>query len=505
MKKLNKFISLILVTLMLAICFTGTVASAADYDHLPKIYVNGVGSRPVYMADDPDKKPVFFPMNGEALMENLKDFRDLLDDPVEERNTNIIYNIVYNLMWETCKGAVLDKDGISPKFDSVIDPCPLDYIGDGEYYFNYDSRLDPVDLAHQLYEYIAMVQEDSGSEKYELVASSYGTAVLMSCLKEHPDILDDIDSVLLCVPTVGGMEFVGELFSGNINTDARLLMDYLNNMLGGDEPNLFLSILDQTGIFNFLVESIAEPLAKKALLSAAKDIIRDIFATFPSMWSYVKGDAFYDSLEYLYGENYADEDHEYAGLIKRVTYYHENIMMKTDEIFASLKEKDIHTGILVKYDVPMIPLSEKGNVLGDNLVTVENSSFGAFSSRYGEVLPEDYEQKLHTKYDMISPDGCIDASTGKYPFTTWYIKGLDHGTRTDGYYKLMNTVAYNNLDVNTDKNYPQFLVLGEDGNSIVPLEETEPVEELTFVQKCTAFVKGIFEDISDNFQDLFAE
>lgn len=505
MKSIKKCISLVLVAVMLTLCGISTVAAEDEYSHLPKIYVDGIGSRAVYMADDPEKTPVFFPMNSDLLMENLGNFGEYIKDSAKNLDPDIIYNLAYNLMWDTCGGAVLDTDGISPKFNSTIDPCPLDYRGNGEYRFSYDSRLDPVDIAHQLYEYIGLVQDHSGSEKVELVASSYGTASLVACLKVHPDILDYADSVVLCVPTVGGMEFVGELFSGKVNTDALILKDYLGNMAGSEELSLFLSILYDTGTLDFLVEDALEPAIRGALLRAAKDIVHDIFATFPSMWSYVQDENFYEALEYLYGENYADPDHEYAGLIARVTYYHEEVMMKTDEIFASLDEKGVHTAILVKYNKPLIPLTEKSNLMSDDLVTVEKASFGAVSSRYGETLPEDYKQQLHTEYDMISPDRCIDASTGAYPFTTWYIRDLDHGTRTDGYMELMDAVTYNNLDVYTDARYPQFLVLGEDGQSVVPFTEYEPEQEMSFVEKCIALIKRLFVIMLEKIRELAAK
>ena len=174
-----------------------------------------------------------------------------------------------------------------------------------------------------------------------------------------------------------------------------------------------------------------------------------------------------------------------------------------DEIFSTLKSKNIHTGILVKYDKPLIPLTEKSNVMSDDLVTVEAASFGAISSRYGETLPADYQQKLHTEYDMVSPDMCIDASTGALPFTTWYIKGLDHGTRTDGYMKLMNAVAYNNLDIYSDADFPQFMVLGEDGQSVIPQTETEPEKKMSFVEECIALVKRLIEIIIEKLTGLF--
>ena len=505
MKLTKKVISLILAVIMAITCCAGVMASAADYNHLPKVYVDGIGSRAVYMADDPEKTPVFFPMNSDLLMENLKNFTKYLESSAKNLDPDIVYNLAYNLMWDTCGNAVLDTDGISPKFNSTIDPCPLDYRGNGEYQFSYDSRLSPLDIAKQLEEYIGWVMEHSGSDKIELVGSSYGTASLMACLKEYPEVMNHVDSVLLCVPTVGGMEFVGELFSGNINTDAVLLKDYLGNMVGNDDLSLLLSVLYQTGTLDFIVEDALEPAIKAVLLKAAKDILHDIFATFPSMWSYVQDDHFYEALEYLYGENYADPDHEYAGLIHRVTYYHEEVMMKTDEIFNTLKDKGIHTGILVKYDKPLIPLTEKGNVMSDDLVTVETASFGAISSRYGDTLPADYQQKLHTEYNMLSPDGCIDASTGALPFTTWYIKGLDHGTRTDGYMKLMNAVAYGNLDINSDANYPQFMELAEDGQSVIPQTKTEPEKKMTFVQECIALIKRFIEIIIDKLTSLFSK
>lgn len=503
MKLFKKAASLILAVIMAVTCCSGIIASAADYNHLPKVYVDGIGSRAVYMADDPEKTPVFFPMNNELLMENLKNFTKYIQDSAKDLDPDIIYNLVYNLMWDTCGNAALDTDGISPKFNSTIDPCPLDYRGNGEYQFSYDSRLSPLDIADQLYTYIGWVMEHSGSDKIELVGSSYGTASLMACLVRHPDILVNLDSVVLCVPTFGGIEFIGELFSGNVNTDALLLKDYLGNMLGNDDISLLLSVLYQTGTLDFIVEDALEPAIKIALMEAIKDIIHDIFGTFPSMWSYVQDDNFYKALEYIYGEDYADPGHEYAGLINKVTDYHENVMMKSDDIFAALKSKGIHTAIITKYDKPLIPLTEKGNVMSDNMVTVEAASFGAISSKYGETLPADYKQKLHTEYDMISPDNCIDASTAALPFHTWYIKNLEHEHRTDGYMKLMNTVAYDNLDIFSNESYPQFLVLGEDGDSIVPQTETEPEEKMTFVEECIALVKRLIEIIIEKLTGLF--
>lgn len=503
MKFFKKAICLILALLLTISCFACLTVSAYDTERTPKIYVNGIGTRAVYMADDPEKKAVFFPMNNELLMENLKGILNYAKNAVTNLDPDIIGNMAYNLMWDTCGMSVLDTDGISPKFNSTIDPCPLDYRGNGYYSFNFDSRLSPLDLAKQLREYIDWVLEDSGKDKIEFVASSYGTAIMAACLKLYPEVMDIADSVLFCVPTIGGKEFVGELFSGQINTDAILLKDYLSNMLGNDDLSLLLSVLLQTGTLDFIIEEGLEPAVEIALLDAAKDIIHDIFATFPSMWSYVQHDNFYAALEYLYGENYADPNHEYAGLINRVTYYHEEVMMKMDEIFDLLDSKNVHTGLLVKYNKPLIPLTGKGNIMSDDLVAVETASFGAVSSRFGDTLPKDYKQQLHTEYDMISPDNCIDASTGAYPFTTWYIRNLDHGSMPSAYTAMMDAIVYGDLDIHSDESYPQFMLYNADDESITPFKEHIPEKKLTFVEECIALVKRLIEIIIEKFSDLF--
>ena len=60
MKNLKKVISIILCVLMIFGTFGFAMASAAyEGEHLPQIYVCGIGSRAVYYADDPEKKSLF--------------------------------------------------------------------------------------------------------------------------------------------------------------------------------------------------------------------------------------------------------------------------------------------------------------------------------------------------------------------------------------------------------------------------------------------------------------
>lgn len=215
---MKKAISILLCIIMVFGCFT-VVASAVredEYDHLPQVFVAGIGSKKVYYKDDPEKNSLFYPIPTDKMLNNLKNFPEYALDSVKNGDFKVLYNCIYNWLYDTFKDAGLEKDGFTTKENTTLDPMTLSYDGNGKYTFNYDCRLDPVDLAHQLHEYIGWVQEDSGSQKVELVGSSYGTSIVAAYLNEYKDYRKNIDSVVLCVPSLGGVDLVGQLLLGVI-------------------------------------------------------------------------------------------------------------------------------------------------------------------------------------------------------------------------------------------------------------------------------------------------
>ncbi len=479
---MKKFLCLILTLMMLFSC-TGMSLAAEVEDHLPQIYVMGIGSRAVYEVGDPDKTSLFYPINGEAMLANLGNFGKYAEEAIEKNEPDILTECLYLWMWDTMGKAALDTDGITNKFDVAVDPCPLDYQGDGKYHFNYDSRLDPVDLAAQLYEYVGWVKEHSGSDRYELVGSSYGTSIIAAFLHEYEEEWDNTDSVLLCVPSLPGVDFVGEVFSGTFNFDPDVVTDFVEYMVGNEDLDLLLSVLNKTGALDKMLEYFLEPVVQVAVLKAVNRIVHDIFGTFPSMWTFVQDEYFYAALERVYGEDYASPDHSHAGLIKKITYYHEEVMTAAPEILLDAQEAGIHVDIIAKYGYPAMPFSNSGNVISDSLVDLEDATYGATCSMRGETLPEGYRQKLYPEYNMLSADGCVDASTALLPFNTWIIKDFKHEEKNDFYWQMLNDIIYNNLDVNTDPKYPQFLQKSaEDGQQLVPLTAPEEKGDTTLIQ-----------------------
>lgn len=506
MKFLKKSLSILLCTVMLFSCCGFILASAAEtYDHLPQVYVTGIGSRAVYYKDDPEEKSLFYPIDMDKMLGNLSNIPKYALDSVKNLDPNIVYNCVYNWLYDTFKDAALDKDGFTPNEKTTMDPFELDYDGEGVYDFNYDCRISPVDLAHLLHEYIGWVQEETGSQKIELVGSSYGTSIVAAYLNEYKDYRKDIDSVVLCVPSLGGVDLVGQLFAGDVTITPAALAQFISVMIGNDDIDLIISVLRKCGIFDLLITCALEPVLEAALMDALTAFIRDVVGTCPSMWSFVQEEYLYDALENVYGPDYASDSHEYAVLIDRIIYYHENIMKRAEEILLDSQKDGIKMNVICKYGRPAVPLSEHGNFRSDGAVGLEESSFGAICSMRDEFLPKDYKQALYPEYNFLSPDGCVDASTCALPFNTWIIRGLEHSEKTDDYYDLIDTVLYEDLNVFSSEKYPQFLQPSpEDHEKLIPMLPMEEEKETSLFEDLITLLKRLITLISSKIKELFA-
>lgn len=508
MKQMKKVISIILCAFMLF----GTFAIAAcavdsESDHLPQIYVSGIGSRKVYYADDPEKKSLFYPIDMDKFMGNIENMPGYAKDSVKNLDPDIVYNCLYNWAYETFGDSALQPDGFTSKPGVVIDDCPLSYEESRDrYVFNYDSRLDPVDLARQLDEYIGWVQEDTGSKRVELVGSSYGSSIIMAYLNEYKEkSAEIIDSAILCVPSTGGVDLVGELFTGHATINPDTLEQFVNVSLGNEDLDLLLSVMNKSGTLDFLILAMLDSLIRIAVMDALTDIVHDVVGTMPSMWTFVQDEYFYKALKHVYGKNYDSPDHEYAVLIEKITYYHENIMNRSTEILQSSQKAGINVNVICKYGRPAVPLSEHGNFRSDGAVSVTASSFGAVASMRDEYLPDDYQQvNYYPEHNLVSPDRCIDASTCALPFNTWFIKGLEHSEKPEAYHEMINNILYNDYDIYSDERYPQFLQTSPETNDIlIPTVPEEPVKKPSFFSEYIRLIKRIFELFKEKIRSLF--
>ena len=68
----------------------------------------------------------------DKMLGNLKNLPMYALDSVKKRDPKILYNCVYNWLYDTFEFAGLEKDGFTTKENTIVDPMELDYDGDGE-------------------------------------------------------------------------------------------------------------------------------------------------------------------------------------------------------------------------------------------------------------------------------------------------------------------------------------------------------------------------------------
>ena len=486
----NALLCVVLVLLMMVCCAAPAFAAydPAMYDpagHLTQIYVDGFESKWVYHPDDPGTS-LLFPFDTDRLSAAFGNVSEYVKEALKNGDPRLAYHAFYDPLYDLFGETRLEPDGVTMQDTVTVKPTVIDESSDGnQFLFHYDTRLDPVDIAHELHDYIEWVKRDGVvhysynspqvTDTIELVGSSYGASVVMAYLNEYGD--EGLDSVVLCVPTTGGVDFVADLFTGNFYFDAAALRNFLSesNLLTDYAP--LIDMLEKTGMMQLLLDVNVRPLLKAALTDAIHDIIHDVFGTFPAFWSFIDDDRYEAAKEWVFS---TEEDKEvYGDFIEKIDYYHYNVQVRAKDIMQSAIDNGHKLSLICKYNTTLFPFSTQGNAMSDGFVTTAKESYGATCAESKHYLPDSYQQAALTDRVFLSPDRMIDASTCFLPYNTWFIKGLPHGEKPDVYYNMVYHVLYDDLDVFTSEEFPQFMEYsgGEDLHPLQPVSDEEKAEQ----------------------------
>lgn len=152
------------------------------------MYVTGFQSANIYYEDDPEKKPLFAPIDTERILGNFNNIDEYLVSSIKNREPDLLYTCVYSFLWDSFGMLAMGPDGSNS--EGVVEPTVLTHTGDGRYEFLYDSRKNPLDIVPELRNYIELVKAETGSDKIELVGSSYGADVVTTYLSVYENDLD---------------------------------------------------------------------------------------------------------------------------------------------------------------------------------------------------------------------------------------------------------------------------------------------------------------------------
>ena len=485
MKKILAFLLVCVLALTLALPAFGAAAPARD---LPIITVPGTSNTHILNAGGETIVPDSFdlktfiaedPAFGELLrsfaLATLTNRWDAYCDRLVEALTPIWAPAVYDKTGSP-------QHGDTPTWSWTPESVPKKTSGfrEGDYYFRYDWRMDPLETAAQLDAYIDAVLLATGAAKVALVGRCYGACVLQAYLATYG--CDKIDTAIYYMPMVTGVETEEALFTGEISLDAATVENYARYWLNCDRPvaddDLTEMLSAAVTLFYYSGGLTATAWTLERWVGKFKDnilprLLRVSYGTYPGYWAMI-GDAAYEKAKaYVFGGYEA----EYAGLTEKTDRYHETVQTPMFGLLDALQAEGMKVNVIAKYGVPTYPYFAGSDYLTDSSNSLTRQSFGATASRIHDTLSPAYlEARRAAGFGgYLSVDGKIDASTCRYPAQTWFFKDVKHLDMDPTVSELMTLCAQvqTQLTVTDDPRFPQFMHKTADGE-VEPLPENDP-------------------------------
>ena len=506
-----KRILAVLISLILAVSCFGVAAHAegCDCGNAPVVFIQGINSADLVLDRGTENERVVFPFSAndviDIIKENIGAFWDALDGDISAENEAIIVAAVEKLL----DGVSMNDDGTS-RYNVDRDwhyPTADVHKSGGRFTYVPDWRLDPMEHAAELKEFIDYVKELTGHDTVKIIGFSQGAIILNAYLASYG--YDSIEACVWYCGAMNGLELVGQLWTEQIHVDSDALIGFLNETIGNSFGDNVIALLSGALLDSGVVDNVLKITNKIADTIVNDKVIRDsIMGTvgkMPSMWAFLD-DSYYELAKEKMFCNEGDTE-RYAELIEKIDNYHYNVQVKCNEIMEGMRNACGKIGVIAKYNRYTTPLIDHYNIQSDGVIDTVRESCGAVCADIGTTLGEDYVQAVADGHDHISADRIIDASTCLYPDQTWFVKNMQHST-TDSYVNnLLNYIisADHQVSVFEDERFPQFSVFNVANGETLPLTEENAALSaadktsggfLSFIRRIIDMLRAVLETIT---------
>ncbi len=510
---MKKTFSLLLSFVLAITAIIGMIpfASASpDGTEIPVVHVVGTGSHIIRTNENGETEKLYPLSIPEGYIEEKAEvFLPVFAKAFFTQEWDEFCDVLYECVSPIFSKMALDKNGEASDGSHVDVIWTKEEIAaaaaDGNYsatdfMFSYDWRVDPFETADKLHEYIEAVMEVTGSDKVALYGRCLGSNIISAYMYEYGNN-GHISDVIHYASAAYGATPCSKMFTGELYLHADAIENFVYDIdlgLGDLITDLIQSLVT---LMNY---TYGTDLLSWAVNNVVEDIYLDIFprimvesyGTFPAYWTMVSAEDYDRAMETVF---YGKDLNEYAGLIEKIEYYRNNVRIPFEENAEAQMAQGIEFSNIVKYGYTNYPISKNADELADGMVTVRESSFGATTSNTQDTLPLSHLLKAYMSgnYKYISPDRQIDASTGFSRDTTWYIKNLEHTDFPSCINGLVSDIVNNKgFNIESNPEYPQYLVYDKDANSLSPMTEenmnTTERYETSFLDALSTFVESVF-------------
>lgn len=478
---MKKLLSVLLILcLLFAVASPATAAQEFTFQDIPIITIPGTSNCHIYNAQNERIIPDDFDVKRD-LLENKDLMRDLLTAFSKALVTNHwddYCDKMYDALSPIWEAQHFDENGEPLEETHIQNPWTpqtlrqkTEGFAEGDYYYRYDWRPDPLLIADDLHAYIRAVLSVTGKEKVGLVGRCYGACVLAAYLQKYGDE-GLVDTCVMYCPTVLGLETIDGIFSGRFALHADDVTQYLRYYLNEQKPiedddlTLLLSslavLMKATGALDLTGRALLS-LIEKFKSNLLPRLLRVSYGSYPGYWAMISEDVLPSALNFVFGGVEAT----YAGLIQKITAYHETVQSPVLDRLDALRARGMKVIVIAKYGIPTYPFFVDSSYQTDGSNSIRKMSFGATAAPISGVLDDAYLTAAvaagHGRY--LSADKKIDASTCRYPDSTWFFKDVSH-TKHPGFIMGLVTYAVRRTDQLTVWNDPgtvQFMRPDENG------------------------------------------
>ncbi len=468
MNPVKKMVTILAALSVLLTVVLPVFAAEKKSKGVPVIDVDGIFSETLYLNAGTSGETALFPPDATEICKTLSrlawpDRVFTVDNFWDAAGNAIIPNVKALLEPLSCKADGTSKYNVTVKDDWSL---PKNYHFDSLLEFGYDWRMDYMDAAKTLNDYICFLKEQTGCEKVALIPNSMGGIVTAAYLQQFG--ASDIDTVVMRSSAFEGVSLVGELFTKKIAFNKKAILRYCKAFIKDDEQDKIVSsifsALDKTGVWDLSV-SVANGFFGNQKDKLYQEALHDVFCTMPGMWELVP-DKYYETAKKMMLDPVKN-----AGLIKKIDYYHYNVQSKMKIILQNTIHSGTKVAILSNYDLQGVPVTTNANAQTDFLIDTVYTSAGATCAPLGKTFGINYSQAVACGHNHISPDRIIDASTCMFPEYTWFIKDMIHTNFNDDYDRLVQWILnYDGQpDVFDNIDFPQFMQLNKTENTLSPI------------------------------------
>ena len=221
---------------------SATAFAAEEYNGNPVIVINGIENNPIYANPGATGAAKLFPpsdlsmyaMTAEILVSGIV---SIASGEFKEITNYVVGSDIY----ESMEKIQLNRDGtsksenIGPKVYThslayyYTDPDYATIIGsigkgmgdrlgyENVYVFTYDWRIDPIESASKLDEFIQTVKANSRKEKVSIISEGFGSSVATAYLAEYyENATADVDNFVTVNSAAMGTSLIGDIFTGRL-------------------------------------------------------------------------------------------------------------------------------------------------------------------------------------------------------------------------------------------------------------------------------------------------